>query len=503
MTMVEARPSFRAGLPPAARIPAATVRRRRVILGLTALTAAAALGALGTGSAPAWGVLAVMVVTLSAYGALLHRSLRLAAERDFQVLGDPGTRFFEELADLAVTIESGSGPDAPVTLDPVPLDAVPAWRQALALSRFVASCVAGWALAPIVFALTVAVGRTPRDTTGQRWLANLEVAQQRLKDQSMRTLVVSAATTASVTGVGTLAVLGGAGVAAAAPVVSSAVPAAASAVPASALPASAGGVYRVAPGDTLSSIAARYGTTFVALAAANHIVDPNLIYAGQVLSVPAGGSTGTNAGAGQSTGSYTVRAGDTLSSIAARFGTNFQSLASINGIADPNLIEVGEVLRLSGAGGGSGTAGSGGAALASAPITPAAPAATAPAATPASGAAEAVAVARAQVGKPYEWAGAGPGAFDCSGLVKYAWAAAGVSLPHYTVSQYQETTRISRSGLEPGDLVFYDTGDGAEPGHVTIYIGGGQVITADSPGTFVKAVPVDWDGTPMGYGRVG
>jgi cell wall-associated NlpC family hydrolase len=84
----------------------------------------------------------------------------------------------------------------------------------------------------------------------------------------------------------------------------------------------------------------------------------------------------------------------------------------------------------------------------------------------------------------------------------YAWAHAGVSLPHYTVSQYEDTTRISRGQLQPGDLVFYDGGGGPQPGHVTIYIGNGEIVTADSPGTVVRVEAVDWDGSPMGYGRL-
>ena len=56
--------------------------------------------------------------------------------------------------------------------------------------------------------------------------------------------------------------------------------------------------------------------------------------------------------------------------------------------------------------------------------------------------------------------------------------------------------------LQPGDLVFYDTGGGAQPGHVTIYVGNGQIVTADSPGTVVRVEVVNWDGVPMGYGRV-
>ena len=504
MTMVEARPGSPGTATMVAANRSAAFRRRRVVLALAAADAGGALAVLGTGSAAAFGVLGALIVVSVAYGALLHRSRRLAAEREFNRMIAPTARFLEELADLTVLPESAFGPEQAESV--VALDTVPAWRQALALARFVASCAAGWALAPVVFAFTVLVGRTPRDTTGQRWLANLQAAQERLKEQSVRTLVVSAATTASVTGVGAVAVFGGAGVASAAPALASAVgtPAAVPAAAGAGLTASAPAtVYRVQAGDTLSSIAARFATSYEVLASANHIVDPNLIYAGQVLSIP-GSAAGsyqavTSSSAGGST--YTVQAGDTLSSIAARFGTTFQSLASINGISNPNVIEVGQVLRLSGV-----AAPVGGATLASAPIdpAPAAPAAPAPAAAApaATGAAEAVAVARAQIGKPYQWAGAGPSSFDCSGLVMYAWEAAGVSLPHYTVSQYADTIRISESQLEPGDLVFYDTGDGAQPGHVTMYIGGGQVITADSPGTSIKVVPIDWDGTPMGFGRV-
>ena len=64
--------------------------------------------------------------------------------------------------------------------------------------------------------------------------------------------------------------------------------------------------------------------------------------------------------------------------------------------------------------------------------------------------------------------------------VLYAWAAAGVSLPHYTVSQYEDTERITAAELQPGDLVFYDNYSGPQPGHVAMYIGNGQVVHAST-----------------------
>ena len=511
------------------QMPAArpgTVRRRRVVLGLSAALAITGVAAIGTTSAAAWSAFAMAVSACGAYGFLVHRARRLELERGFMHLRAPGAThptedFIGALARYAVRGE--------VSEELAPVAALPsAGRRALVVARFMLSYAAGWALAPLLFLLTIAVGRTPKDTTGQRWLANLEATQQKLREQSLRTLVVSAAATASVTGVGASVVAGGVGVgvAAAAPAIpSQAMPALASVAITQSAASSPAMTYTVASGDTLSQIAARFGTTFEALAQLNHLSDPNLIYPGQHLAIPEAAAAAAASRPAPST--YTVAAGDTLSGIAGRFGTTYQALARINGIADPNMIQVGEVLRLSGSPtrstrvrtvssrstsprGTTSPARSAPSRSAPARSTtpsrqtgPARPApAPAPAAPASSRAGTAVNTALAQVGKPYQWAGAGPSAFDCSGLVMYAWESAGVRLAHYTVSQYEETTRISEGQLEPGDLVFYDTGDGAQPGHVTIYIGNGRVVTADSPGTDVRVESISWDGTPMGFGRV-
>ena len=93
--------------------------------------------------------------------------------------------------------------------------------------------------------------------------------------------------------------------------------------------------YVVQAGDTLSGIAARFGTTVAELVSLNNISDPNLIYVGQVLKIPSSGN---------SSRTYTVQAGDTLSYIAAKFGTTVANLVTLNNISDPNLIYVGQVL---------------------------------------------------------------------------------------------------------------------------------------------------------------
>ncbi len=112
----------------------------------------------------------------------------------------------------------------------------------------------------------------------------------------------------------------------------------------------------------------------------------------------------------------------------------------------------------------------------------------------------AVQTALAQLGKPYQWGGNGPGSFDCSGLVIYSFRAAGItSLPRSSSAQYGATTRISRSELRPGDLVFYHS----PISHVAIYIGDGKVVEAPNSGNNVR---IRTDGITrsgvVGFGRV-
>jgi cell wall-associated NlpC family hydrolase len=103
--------------------------------------------------------------------------------------------------------------------------------------------------------------------------------------------------------------------------------------------------------------------------------------------------------------------------------------------------------------------------------------------------AQALRYAMTRRGDPYVWGAAGPGTFDCSGLVMWAYAQVGISLPHYTVSQYNMGQHISRSQLEPGDLVFFYAGID----HVGIYLGGGLMVDAPSTGQVVQVQPVMWN----------
>jgi cell wall-associated NlpC family hydrolase len=102
-------------------------------------------------------------------------------------------------------------------------------------------------------------------------------------------------------------------------------------------------------------------------------------------------------------------------------------------------------------------------------------------------------VARAQLGTPYQWGGAGPAGFDCSGLVMVAFAAAGVGLPHNAAAQYEVTAGrpAPLNGLRPGDLVFFGTSVPTIE-HVGIYVGGGQMIDAPHTGAVVRIEPIGW-----------
>jgi cell wall-associated NlpC family hydrolase len=100
------------------------------------------------------------------------------------------------------------------------------------------------------------------------------------------------------------------------------------------------------------------------------------------------------------------------------------------------------------------------------------------------------------IGRPYVFGSEGPSTFDCSGLTKTAWASVGVHLEHYTRDQLGEGRAVSRSELQPGDLVFY-YGDFH---HVGIYVGGGMIVHAPHSGDHVRMADIDRT-TPTAFRR--
>ncbi|MEU5876901.1 NlpC/P60 family protein [Spirillospora sp. NPDC047279] len=100
--------------------------------------------------------------------------------------------------------------------------------------------------------------------------------------------------------------------------------------------------------------------------------------------------------------------------------------------------------------------------------------------------AQALRYAMGKLGRPYVWGAAGPTSFDCSGLTMWAYKQVGISLPHYTGSQWNAGTHISREQLQPGDLVFFY----ADLHHMGMYVGDGKMLHAPQTGDVVKIVPM-------------
>jgi cell wall-associated NlpC family hydrolase len=127
-------------------------------------------------------------------------------------------------------------------------------------------------------------------------------------------------------------------------------------------------------------------------------------------------------------------------------------------------------------------------------------AASAPAAAPPpplSAAARAVETALKEIGRPYRYGALGPSTFDCSGLTKFAYGAAGIVLPHSAAAQYGSGRRVNRNQLQPGDLIFWKG-----LGHVGMYIGAGRMVHAPQRGQLVTITSID-QGAYLGAVRPG
>lgn len=336
----------------------------------------------------------------------------------------------------------------------------------------------------------------------------------------------------------------------------------------------------VKAGDTIWNFAQKYGVSVSDIEANNaHVQKVNssvdLIYAGQTLNISAGSTTApvssaavatstataSSASALYSDGTYTVKSGDSISSIASKYGVSADVLVSNNNIDNSNLIYVGQVLNLSttAIAASSAVASSAPAAESAAPVASSAvvesdtaaesaapvesdstvassavvesdtsadttatdsvseaPASTYTESTSTadttnydtaavdnsssqtstttttntnsdlqSGSVVSLAVKLANAGIPYVWGGSSLSGMDCSGLVAYVFQnAEGKSLAHYTVSLESEVTQKSVSDAQPGDLLFW--GNHGSTYHVAIYIGNGQFVAAPEPGENVQ-----------------
>ena len=172
-------------------------------------------------------------------------------------------------------------------------------------------------------------------------------------------------------------------------------------------------------------------------------------------------------------GTHTVRSGDTLWSIARRYGVSVDVLASVNRLANPDALQLGQRIVI--------------------PV-PASLGRTERLRLPSRGAkwgSGLLAIVSRQVGVRYRWGGMSPRGFDCSGFIGYVMRAAGVSMPRTTYAMWAQGRPVRRDELSVGDIVFFNT-TRPGPSHAGIFIGHNQFIHSSSGFGRVTVTSMDY-----------
>ena len=254
--------------------------------------------------------------------------------------------------------------------------------------------------------------------------------------------------------------------------------------------------YTIQAGDSIYAIAQRYGQKYGALLKANNLKLDSVLTPGRTLTIPAGwtlvvsptpaspGQAPTTPTAAASTSTYTIQAGDSIYAIAQRYGQKYGALLKANNLKLDSVLTPGRTLTIPA-----------GWTLVVSP-TPASPgqAPTQATQTP-TAAAQAridtvVAYAKAQIGKPWEFAADGPDTFDCSGLTKMAYAQIGIGLPHSSLLQGNRGVAVDfvNADIQAGDLIFMASSNGTPGviGHVGIAIDSKRWIHSPELGDVVR-----------------
>jgi cell wall-associated NlpC family hydrolase len=241
--------------------------------------------------------------------------------------------------------------------------------------------------------------------------------------------------------------------------------------------ATTGLTYVVAKNDSLTGIASKAKVKFTDLLAVNGFKATSVILPGQVIKLPDAAvlvATSTNnapavvAQVGVSGSTYTVVKNDSLSGIASKAKVSLSSFLAVNGFKKTSVIVPGQIVKL--------PEGANAAVTTSTPATP-------------SRLQVVLDFARAQIGKPYAFAKAGPTSYDCSGLTLAAFAQVKVSLPHQSLAQSKLGSAVDWrvTGVQAGDLVFtFSTKNQSQISHVGIAISATQWIEAPYTGGVVR-----------------
>ncbi|WP_160723782.1 C40 family peptidase [Bacillus sp. USDA818B3_A] len=229
---------------------------------------------------------------------------------------------------------------------------------------------------------------------------------------------------------------------------------------------------KVKSGDTLSKYSKQYNISVSEIKTANKLSNDR-IYIGQNLYIPEKGQVAAKTSTSPSSVVYTVKSGDSLSSIAKKYKTTVAQLKAWNGLKS-DLIKIGQKLKV-----GSGTVTS---TVAPAPKT-------AKAAVSTINKNKLVQDAKAVIGSPYKWGGTTPSGFDCSGYI------------YYVVNKQKSVSRLTVAGywnmmkpvstLSVGDFVYYETYKEG-PSHMGIYVGNGKFIHAGSSGVQISEMNLSY-----------